>query len=150
MPNIKNLATTAPPTSIENGMPNVSNLLKKSDCNTKISDSKNKIATDHYQNKYITTQEFVKLTSKNFTARLKLPNLASKSGIANFVKKVNVDNKLKHVTSNKNELNKLPKKVKLISTKRLAIDLINQFNILIGANCFFFKNISEAFSICPS
>ena len=48
MPNIKNLATTAPPTSIENGMPNVSNLLKKFDCNTKISDTKNKIATDHY------------------------------------------------------------------------------------------------------
>ena len=82
-------------------MPNVSNLLKKSDCNTKISDSKNKIATDHYQNKYITTQEFVKLTSKNFTARLKLLNLASKSGISNFVKKANVDNKLKYVTSNK-------------------------------------------------
>ena len=137
MPNIKNLATTAPPTSNENGMPIVSNLLKKFDCNTKISDTKNKIATDHYQDKYITSEEFVKLTSKNFTARLKLPNLASKSGIANFVKKVNVDNKLKQ-------------KVKLISTKRLAIDLINQFNILIGANCFFFKNISEAFSICPS
>ena len=62
---------------------------------------KNKIATDHYQDKYITTQEFVRLTSKNFTARIKLPNLACKSGTANFVKKANVNNKLKHVASKK-------------------------------------------------
>ena len=62
---------------------------------------KNKIATDHYQDKYITTQEFVRLTSKNFTARIKLPNLACKSGTANFVRKANVNNKLKHVASKK-------------------------------------------------
>ena len=35
----------------------------------------------------ITTQEFNKLTSENFTAKLKQENLASKNDITNFVKK---------------------------------------------------------------
>ena len=46
----------------------------------------NKIATDHDHDKYITTQEFNKLTSENFVARRKQANLASKNDIANFVK----------------------------------------------------------------
>ena len=45
-----------------------------------------------------------------FTLRLKRANLASKSDIANFVKKADFDNKLEDVTSNKNQLNKLSKK----------------------------------------
>ena len=72
---------------------------------------------DHNQNKYITTQEFNKLTSENVSARLKQVNLAT-----------DFDDKLKHsnnkVTLNKvkhvlyqNELDKLSGKVKLISTK---------------------------------
>ena len=43
-----------------------------------------------------------------------------------------MDNKLKDVTSNKNELNELSKKVKAISTK----GLIDKFTILNGAKCF--------------
>ena len=35
----------------------------------------------------ISTQECNKLTSENFTARLKQANLESKSDVANFVKK---------------------------------------------------------------
>ena len=45
-----------------------------------------------------------KVTSENFTAKLKQANLASKSDIANF------DGKLKDVITNKNELNELSKK----------------------------------------
>ena len=56
-----------------------------------------KKTTNHDHDKHITTQEFNKLTSKNFTARLKQANLANKNGIASLVKK----------TSNKNELNEL-------------------------------------------
>ena len=41
-------------------------------------------AYDH--DKYITTQEFNRLISENFTARLK-HNLVSKNDIVNFVKK---------------------------------------------------------------
>ena len=61
----------------------------------------------------------LKLTAENFTARLAQANLVSIKDIANFVKKADFDNKLKrrnrNVTSNKNELNELSKKVKSIS-----------------------------------
>ena len=63
IPNITNLATTTAVAAVEN--------------NTKISEIENKIATDHDCMKYITTQEFSKLTSENFNARLKKANLAS-------------------------------------------------------------------------
>ena len=105
--------------------------LKKLTTNSKI---ENKIATDHDHDKYITCQEFNKLTSENF--RLKQANLASKNGIANFIKKAYFDNKLKDVTANKNELNKLTKKVKAISKKGLIKDFINKFSIFNVANYF--------------
>ena len=38
--------------------------------------------------KYITTQEFNKLTADNFTARLKPANSSSKNDVTNFVKKI--------------------------------------------------------------
>ena len=91
--------------------------------------------TDHHHNKYITTPEFNKLTAENFAARLKQINLASKSDIDNFVKKTDFGNKLRDVTSNKNELNELSKKVKAISTTGLTKKLINTF-ILNGAKYF--------------
>ena len=68
--------------------------------------------------------------------RLKQVDLASKNDVVNFVKKADFDNKLKDVTSNKNELNELSKKVKAISTKGLTKDLINRFSILNGAKYF--------------
>ena len=77
-----------------------------------------------------------KLTSGSFTARLEQANLASKNDIANFVKKTDFDNKLKNLSLNKNELNKLSKKVKAISTKRLSKHLINKFSILNRAKYF--------------
>ena len=43
-------------------MPNVSNLVKKTDHNTKISETKNKTPIDHDHDKYVTTQELNKLT----------------------------------------------------------------------------------------
>ena len=66
-------------------IPNISNLVKKKkDYNTKINEIEKKI-TDH--DRYIITQEFNKLTGKNFAARLKQANLASKNDIVSFVKK---------------------------------------------------------------
>ena len=57
------------------------------------------------KNEYFTTQEFNKLISNNFTERLKQANLASKSDIADFVKRTDFDNTLisfyKRITSNK-------------------------------------------------
>ena len=69
--NITNLATTTALTAVENKIPNVSNLVKKTDYNTKISEIENKITTDHDHDKYITTQEFNKFTSEIFTVRFK-------------------------------------------------------------------------------
>ena len=55
----------------------------------------------------ITTPEFNKLAAENFAARLAQANLASKNNIANFIKKTDLDNKLKtlneKVTSNKSK-----------------------------------------------
>ena len=49
-------------------------MVKKSDYNI-----------NHY--KYVTTQEFNKLTAETFTARLAQADLASKNDIADFVKR---------------------------------------------------------------
>ena len=58
IPSIPNFATTTALTAVENKIPNVSNLVKKSDYNTRISETENKITTDHDHDKYITTQDF--------------------------------------------------------------------------------------------
>ena len=68
IPSITNLATNTAFTAVENKIPNVNNLVKKNWLKT--SEIKNKITTDHDHNKYIITQEFNKLTSKNVAARL--------------------------------------------------------------------------------
>ena len=142
IPSITNLATTAflnaKINEVKGKIPNITNLASITTTLTTVVNKipKNKITTDHNHDRYITTQEFNKLTSEHFTARLKQTNLASKSNIANFVKKADFDNKLKDVTSNKNELNELSKKVKAISTKGLTKDLINKFSILSGAKYF--------------
>ena len=135
IPNVNNLAATSVLTSIENKIPSVSNLVKKAGYNIKISKIEKKI-TDHNHDKYITIPEFNKFTVEIFDLRLKQANLASESDIANFVKKTDFDNKLKDVTSYKNELNELSKKVKAISTKGLRKDLINKFSILKEAKYF--------------
>ena len=74
--------------ALENEIPDVSSLLKKTNYNTKISKLQKKI-TDHSHDKYITTPEFSKQTIENFTARLKQENLVTK---ADF------DDKLKNLT----------------------------------------------------
>ena len=104
--------------------------------------------TDNDHGKYITTPEFNKLTTENVAARQ--ANLASKNDITNFVKKTDFDNKLKDVTSRKNELNELSKKVKAISTKGLTKDLINTFSILNGAKYFSFRIFQNYLVFIPS
>ena len=70
---------------------------KKIDYNTKSNEIEEKITDHDHSNIYITPESFV--------ARLKQANLASKSDIANFVKKTHFDDKLKNLnkkfTSNK-------------------------------------------------
>ena len=100
IPSITNLATTTALTTVENKIPNVSNLIKKSDYNAKLNETEKKI-TDHDHDKYITNSEFNKLTSENFAVRLKQEDLASKIDIAKFVTKIDFVDKLKHLNKKK-------------------------------------------------
>ena len=54
-------------------MSNVSNLVKKTDYNTKINEIEKK-TTDHDHDQYVTIQEFHKLTAENFASRLAQAN----------------------------------------------------------------------------
>ena len=60
---------------------------RKSDSNTTISEIENEITANDDHDKYITTQELDSLPAENVTARLKQLILASRTDIANFVKK---------------------------------------------------------------
>ena len=78
IPNITNLAANASLKAKINEdkgwilkITNLATTTALTDYNTKISEIKNKIAIDHDHDKCFTTQEFNKLTSQNFTARLK-------------------------------------------------------------------------------
>ena len=63
--------------------------------------------TDHdLSNKYITTQELYKLTSKYFDSRLAQANLARKNDVADFVQKTDFDDKLKNNKKNYFKQNK--------------------------------------------
>ena len=61
-------------------------LVKKADYDIKINEVEKNTDHDH-SNKYITTQEFIRLTVGNFGSSLKQEISASKIDIADFVKK---------------------------------------------------------------
>ena len=63
---------------VENKTPDTSNLVTTTVLNTKISEVEN---PDNY--KYITTEEFHKLTTENFAARLKQADLVNKTDCDN-------------------------------------------------------------------
>ena len=83
--NITNLAPASALTAVENKIPDVSDLVQKSDYNTKINEVKKKISDHDHNNKYVTTPEFKKLTPEGFAEKLKQANLASKSDILSFL-----------------------------------------------------------------
>ena len=68
------LITTFALTAVENKIPSVSILVKKTEYDTKISELEKKL-TNHKHDKYITTSEFNKLTAENFAAKLAQVNL---------------------------------------------------------------------------
>ena len=65
--NLTNFATNTAFTAVENKIPNVGNLVKETDYNTKISEMENKITADQGHDKYITAAEFNKLTAEHLT-----------------------------------------------------------------------------------
>ena len=68
----------------DNNAIDTSNLVKKLTVTQALVKLKKKI-TDHDHAKYLTTQEFNKLTSENFASRLAQKNLVSKN-VVNFIK----------------------------------------------------------------
>ena len=94
------MATATALTAVESKIPDISILVKKNDYNTKINEIEKKI-TDHSHDKYITTQEFNKLTAKTFAARLAQANLVTKSDFDDKLTNLN-----KEINSNKTKQNK--------------------------------------------
>ena len=69
MPSITGLVTNSELTAVENKIPDISSLVKKTDYNTKISDIEKKII-DHNHDKYITTPELNTMAASTFNVRL--------------------------------------------------------------------------------
>ena len=93
---------------LENKIPAVSNLVKKTDFNTKITEIEKKL-TDHNHDKYIDTQEFNKLAADVFNVRIAQTNLITKTNFdakfSSLYRKI-TSNKTKHLLV-ENELNKV-------------------------------------------
>ena len=110
IPNITGLATNSALIAVENKMPDVSSLVKKTDYDGRILDIEKKV-TDHDHDEYITTSEFNNLAAKHFTATLAQANLVTKTDfddkLKSFNKKIN-SNKIKHLLV-ENEFKKLQK-----------------------------------------
>ena len=73
IPSITALATNCELKAVENKIPDVNSLVKKTDYGAEISDIEKNVA-DPDHDKYITTSESNNLTSKNFDARLEKTN----------------------------------------------------------------------------
>ena len=81
--------------------------------NTKISEVQNKIPDD---SKYITTQEFYKLTAENFAAKLNPADLMNKTDFDNKLTSFN-----KRITSNKTKHLEVQKKQNSLITKDIFL-----------------------------
>ena len=97
IPIISGLATDAALSPVENNIPNVSNVVKKTDYGTKITE------IEHDHDKYVTTLEFNKLSSKVFDARLSSSYFDDKR---KSEKQKNSSNKIKNLL-NENEFKML-------------------------------------------
>ena len=95
IPSITGLATNSALTAVENKIPDVSSLVKKTDYDAKILNIEKKV-TDHDHDKYITTSEFNKLTTENFKVRLVQGNLVTKTDFYNKLTNLN-----RRINSNK-------------------------------------------------
>ena len=99
---------------MENKIPSVSSLVKKTDYYTKISEFEKKV-TDHNHDKYITTPEFNTLSVSVFNARLSQANLITKidfdAKLSSLNRKI-TSNKSKHLLAE----NKLKKQKTLYSS----------------------------------
>ena len=75
---ITNLATRTALTTVENKIPTITGLVKKTNYNTKITDIENKL-TNQNHDKFVATLEFNTLAANVFHARLAKANLITKT-----------------------------------------------------------------------
>ena len=73
-------------TAVENKVPNISTLVKKTVYDTKISKIEKKVA-DHKLDEYITTPEFYKFSAEVFDERINQANLVTKTDFDDKLKK---------------------------------------------------------------
>ena len=110
VPSTTGLTTSSVLTAVGNKIPDVNNLVKKADYDTKISDVEKKI-TDYDHDKYVTTPEFNTTATNVFNARLAQANVITRTGfdvkLSSLNKKI-ISNKTKHLLV-ENELKKLEK-----------------------------------------
>ena len=71
-------------TAVEKKIPDIKNLVKKTDYDTKICQNEKK-HTDHNHDKYIATPEFITLAADVFNAKLAQANLVTKTDFDNTV-----------------------------------------------------------------
>ena len=93
---------------VENKIPNINSLVKKTDYDVKITELEKEV-TDHNHDKYITTPEFNTLADDVFNARLAQANLITKADVDSKLSSLNrklTTNKRKHLLV-ENEYKKL-------------------------------------------
>ena len=99
---ISDLATKPALTTVENKIPSISGLVKKTDYNTKITDIEN-ILSNHNHDKYVATSEFNTLVANVFNATLAQLNLITKTDFDAKLSSLNKEitaNKTKHFLNN--------------------------------------------------
>ena len=79
-------------TAVKNKIPDISNLVKKTDYNAKILD---------IESKYITTADYNKFTKGFVSKSIKSEKLVDKSDIAGFIDNADLDLKIRSNNSNK-------------------------------------------------
>ena len=97
--NLLTITTKTALTTVENKMPDVNNLVKKADYNTKNTKIENKL-TNHNHDKYIDTEEFNKLAADVFNGRLAQAKLITKTEVDAKLPSLNrktTSNKTKHL-----------------------------------------------------
>ena len=92
------LATNSALTAVENKIPDVCSLVKKTDYDTKISETENKV-NDHNHDQYITTPKFNILAASVFNSRLAQADLVTKTGFDAKLQSLN-----KKINSNKTSI----------------------------------------------
>ena len=111
IPDISNLGTKTALTTVEHKITSTSNLIKKTDYNTRVTEIENKL-NDHNHDKYIDSSEFNKLATTVFNAGIAQANLITKVDFDAKLSRLNrkiTQNKSKHLPV-ENELSTLKNK----------------------------------------